>query len=57
MAAKITKTELITLSIKNSRSAIIIFVPSLCRLHGRLLNNDYTIDDETNERDDIRATV
>ncbi|WP_420643557.1 hypothetical protein [Candidatus Leptofilum sp.] len=43
MAAKITNIELIMLSVRNSRSAIIFFVPNLCHVYGRLLNNDHTL--------------
>ncbi len=45
IAAKITKPELIMLNVKNSRSAIIIFVPNLNRVVGCLLSNVHTLNE------------
>ena len=42
---KTTSVDVIRLNAENSRSAIIIFVPNLCRVNGRFHDNDRSVND------------
>lgn len=55
MAAQMTSAEATKLHMENRRSAIIIFVPNLCRWYGRFSNNNGILRDGRFDYHDIRA--